>query len=147
MDTLNYDLENLPRYKFFARWFLRICVLAHLYLIYLKRLITWELTSDYFLLSIIYLILAFILFAGGFYKRSTITKIAAIAMLVLTFVYFVTTIILGKNLYEMVTSNILLVGVLFYFATSSNWKENRYRRKDKKDKLLDKNDDNEDSDY
>jgi hypothetical protein len=129
IDTLMYDLENLPRYRSFARWLLRICVFIYLFLIYLKRLATMEITSDYFLLAVSYLILAFILLIGGFYKRSTITRMSAIGMIILTIIYFAASILLGKDLYQMLTSKILLVGVLVYFATSSNWKEYKHRRK------------------
>jgi hypothetical protein len=129
IDTLMYDLENLPRYRAFARWVLRICVLIYLFLIYLKRLATMEITSDYFLLAVGYLILGVILVIGGFYKRSTITRMSAIGMLILTVIYFAASILLGKDLYQMLTSKILLIGVLIYFATSSNWKEYKHRRK------------------
>ena len=129
IDTLMYDLENLPRYRAFARWLLRICVIIYLFLIYLKRLATMEITSDYFLLAVSYLILSIFLLLGGFYKRSTITRMSAIAMLILTVIYFAASILLGKDLYQMITSKILLVGVLVYFATSSNWKEYKHRRK------------------
>lgn len=88
-----------------------------------------EITSDYFLLGVSYMILALILLIGGFYKRSTVTRLSAIAMLVLTIIYFAASILLGKDLYQMITSKILLVGVLIYFATSSNWKEYKHRRK------------------
>ena len=124
-----YDLENLPRYRSFARWLLRICVLIYLFLIYLKRLATLEITSDYFLLAVTYMLLATILLFGGFYKRSTVTRLSAIAMLILTIIYFAASILLGKDLYQMISSNVLLVGVLIYFATSSNWKEYKHRRK------------------
>ena len=131
MDSLKYDIENLPRYRYFARWILRISVLIYLFLIYLNRLATMEITSDYFLLAVSYLILAILLVFGGFNKRSTLTRMSSIAMLVLTIVYFIASVLLHKDLYQMLVSNVLLVGVLFYFATSSNWKEYKYRQKAK----------------
>jgi hypothetical protein len=141
IDTLMYDLENLPRYRYFARWFLRICVLLYLFLIYLKRLATMEITSDYFLLAVSYLVLAVMLLIGGFYKRSTVTRMAAIGMLILTIIYFAASFLLGKDLYQMITSKILLVGVLVYFATSSNWKEYKHRRRADKE-LFDEGEEN-----
>jgi len=88
-----------------------------------------EITSDYFLLAVSYMILASLLLIGGFYKRSTVTRLSAIAMLILTVIYFAASILLGKDLYQMISSKVLLVGVLIYFATSSNWKEYKHRRK------------------
>ena len=88
-----------------------------------------EITSDYFLLAVAYMILATMLVVGGFYKRSTVTRLSAIAMLILTIIYFAASILLGKDLYQMLVSKVLLIGVLIYFATSSNWKEYKHRRK------------------
>ena len=129
LDTMLYDLENLPRYRSFSRWTMRICVLVYLILVYYKRLATMVVTSDYFLLAIAYMILGALLIIGGFQKRSTLTRLVAIAMIMLTLVYFAASILLGKDLYQMIVSKILLLAVLIYFATSSNWKEYKMRHK------------------
>jgi hypothetical protein len=129
LDTMMYDLENLPRYRNFSRWFLRISVLVYLFLLYYKRLATMVFTSDYFLLAVTYMILAVILLLAGFMKRSTLTRLTAIAMIILTIIYFAASILLGKDIYQMFLSKVLLIAVLIYFTTSSNWKEykNRHR--------------------
>ena len=129
VDTMMYDLENLPRYRNFSRWFLRISVLVYLFLIYFKRLATMVVTSDYFLLAVAYIILAVILVIAGFMKRSTLTRLTAIAMIILTIVYFVASILLGKDLYQMIVTKMLLLAVLIYFTTSSNWKEYKMHHK------------------
>jgi hypothetical protein len=86
-------------------------------------------TSDYFLLAIAYMFLAVFLVIGGFQKRSTLTRLVSIAMIMLTLIYFGASILLGKDLYQMLVSKFLLLAVLIYFATSSNWKEYKMRHK------------------
>ena len=131
IDTMMYDLENLPRYRNFSRWFMRISILVYLFLIYFNRLATMVVTSDYFLLGTAYMILGILLVIAGFMKRSTLTRLTAIAMIMLTIIYFAASILLGKDLYQMFVSKILLIAILIYFSTSSNWKEykSRHRRR------------------
>lgn len=123
IESLTSELHRLTKYKNFSRWALRISVVIYLVLLYSRVLIDRDYDSGDFVLSISFLVLAIMLLIGGFFKHSTITKLSAISMLVLMVVLFVISVMLHRNILKLITENVLLSGVLFYFATSSNWKE------------------------
>jgi hypothetical protein len=123
------DVDSLPRYANITKWFLRITVVVYIFTIYYKRLITFNLESDYFLIAVFYIFFSITLFFGGFRKSASLTRLSGLALVFLTLVYFGASIALHKNLYNMFASKILLLAVALYFSTSSNWREHRIKRK------------------
>jgi hypothetical protein len=137
------DVDGLPKYASLSKWFLRLAVLVYISTIYWRRLVTLNFESDYFLIAIFYVLFSIMLFVGGFQKRATLTRFSGLALVVLTIVYFGASIVLHKNLHKMFTDKILLLAVALYFATSSNWREYKRRRKIKKDPGLEDKTDEE----
>jgi hypothetical protein len=140
------DIDNLPRYSSMAKWILRLTVVVYILAIYWRRLATLNFESDYFLIAIFYVIFSILLFIGGFQKRATMTRFSALVLVILTLVYIGASFMLHKNLYTMFTSKILLLSVCLYFATSSNWRENRRKSKLKRGTMTEEELDEEEED-
>lgn len=122
------DLKNLPRYYGIAQWLLRIALLVYVYVNYGHRLLYFDFTSEYFLLSIIYFSGAIFIFLGGFAHTSEMTRLFAVITSIALIAHLGASFFIYKSIDSEFSEKLLFLGVLLYFATLSKkndfyWKQ------------------------
>ncbi len=124
------DLSTMPRFYGLAKWFLRIAVFIYMIVYYGPRLMSPEITSEYFLLSLVYIFFSFLLIIGGFNRTSDLTRLSALVLFLAILSHLIASVIIYKKFDELFASRILLLAVTFYFMTTSKRFE-RYKAKAK----------------
>ncbi len=130
------DLSGMPRFYKLAKWFLRFAVFIYMIVYYGPRLMAPELSSEYFLLSLVYLLFSFLLIIGGFNKTSDLTRFSALFLFFAILAHIVASLIIYKSFDELFASRLLLLGVTFFFMTTSKRYE-RYKAKSKNFSVFD----------
>ena len=131
MRNLIRSLDSLVRFQPLAVLFLRFALFIYILSIYGKRF-TREisLTSEFFILAVIYVFFSALILIDGFTPRSVITRISSVILFMVTLIITITFLLLDKQVNESFGSRLILMAVLAYFSTTT---KKRARRSEEED--------------
>ncbi|MFC1732915.1 hypothetical protein ACFL6I_21660 [candidate division KSB1 bacterium] len=131
MARLLRSLDTLVRFQPLAILFLRVALFVYLLAQYGKRFSgEISVTSEFFLLAVIYVSFSGLILIDGFTPRSVITKISSIILFLVTLIITITFFLLDKQVDESFGSRLLLLSVLGFFATTTKKKPRRSEEED-----------------
>ena len=133
--TFRRDMKGLPKYYSLSQWILRLSLMIFVILNYGHRLTNIDITSEYFILSLSYLVLCFMIIIGGFAKTSELTRLAAILLLIIVTAHMSASFLVYKKFSDYHSTHLLFFAVILHFVTSSKRNDFYYKSRFERDDI------------
>jgi hypothetical protein len=103
----------------FAKWLLRIALLAFVLVMFFDTASTLNLKSTRVIVAMLYILFAILLFIGGFTAKATLTVISGLVIFILS-VYKIAVLFDG-DIEPLMASYLIVASIGFYFMARGNF--------------------------